>query len=78
MKQDSQPNRILRLPETLKRVGLSRSAVYAAIKAKTFVRQVPLGARAVGFLESEVEAWVAARVAARDERVARGSFVEVR
>ena len=58
--------RILRLLETESRTGLKRSAIYEAMATGDFPRQVPLGARAVGWLESEVEAWLAARVAERD------------
>ena len=53
---------ILRLPEVRNRVGLSRSAIYLAISRAEFPRPVQLGARAVGWLESEVEDWIGERV----------------
>ncbi len=53
---------ILRLPEVRSRVGLSRSAIYLAISRAEFPRPVQLGARAVGWLESEVEDWIGERV----------------
>lgn len=53
---------ILRLPEVKNRVGLSRSAIYLAISRAEFPRPVQLGARAVGWLESEVEDWIGERV----------------
>jgi len=54
--------RILRLPEVINRVGLRRASIYAAISAGTFPRQVPLGARAVGWIENDIEAWLEARI----------------
>lgn len=53
---------VLRLPQLLKKVGLSRSAIYAAISEQRFPPPVRLGIRAVGWLEEEVEAWVLQQV----------------
>ena len=50
--------RILRLSQVLDRVGLSRSTLYERIKKGTFPRQITLGARAVGWLEHEIDAWL--------------------
>lgn len=55
-------NSILRLPQVKIRVGLSRSSIYLAISQGNFPRPVNLGARAVGWLESEIEAWLSQRV----------------
>jgi len=52
---------ILRLHEIKKRTALSRSAMYAAMARGDFPRQIQLSARAVGWLESEINAWIAAR-----------------
>lgn len=57
---------ILRLKKVLEQTGLCRTSVYKAIKDGTFPRQVPLGGRAVGWLASEVEAWIRANVAKRN------------
>jgi prophage regulatory protein len=40
------------------KVGLSRSSIYVAIAEKRFPQPVHLGARAVGWLESEVDEWL--------------------
>lgn len=53
---------ILRLPQVKIRVGLSRSSIYLAVSQGKFPRPVSLGARAVGWLESEVDAWLFQRV----------------
>jgi prophage regulatory protein len=55
---------ILRVPQTVARTGLSRSSLYAFIKAGKFPPPISLGARAVGFLSSEVDEWIEARTKA--------------
>ena len=42
-------------------VQLSRSTIYAAVKAGTFPAPVRIGARAVAWRISEVEQWLEAR-----------------
>jgi prophage regulatory protein len=56
--------RILRLPEVTARTGLGRSTLYARIQAGEFPPPVSLGARAVGWPEADVAAWIDARIAA--------------
>jgi prophage regulatory protein len=51
-------NTILRLPQVKQRTGLSRSTIYARIKAGLFKSPISLGARAVGWLESDVEEFI--------------------
>ena len=55
---------ILRLPQVLARTGLSRSTIYAKVSTGEFPEPISLGARAVGWLADEVEAWLVARVEA--------------
>lgn len=57
---------ILRRPEVEARTGLACSTIYDGIKAGTFPAPIQLGPKAVGWVESEINAWLAARVAARD------------
>ena len=54
--------RILQLPEVINRVGLKWAAIYLYIERGNFPRQISLGARAVGWVEHEIDAWVAARI----------------
>ncbi len=56
------PRKILRLPNVLDRTGLSRSTVYLRVTEGRFPRPVSLGARAVGWIETEVEEWIARRI----------------
>ena len=59
--------RLIRLPEVLRKTGLSRSRLYAD---ETFPRRVPLGARGVAWVETEVDEWIRERVESRDhERI---------
>jgi prophage regulatory protein len=58
--------RLLRFPDLSDRVGLRHSAIYDAIRKGTFPKPVSLGRKAVAWLESEVDAWINARIAERD------------
>lgn len=62
------PARLIRRPEVLARVGLSSSTLYEMIAAGDFPEPIPIGRQAVGFLESEVEAWIKNRIEQRDSR----------
>lgn len=53
---------ILRRPQVEQRTGLSRSTLYQYIKDGDFPKPVRLGLRAVGWLESDISDWIAARV----------------
>lgn len=62
---------ILRRKQVEARTGLCRSSIYARLRhnAKrpgdydpTFPKPVSVGAKAVGWLEHEVEAWIAAQI----------------
>ena len=59
------PSRLLRLSEVIERVGLGKSAIYARIRAKSFPRHVDLGGVSV-WVESEIDGWIAARIAERN------------
>jgi prophage regulatory protein len=52
----------LRRKQVETRTGLSRSTIYQYIKDGAFPKPVPLGPRAVGWLEADVSDWIAARV----------------
>lgn len=62
---------ILRRKQVEARTGLSRSTIYAKLWRNpkrpgnydpTFPKPISLGPKAVGWIESEVEAWLAAQV----------------
>lgn len=56
--------RFLRLHEVKHQVGLGRSAIYQKIKAGDFPAAYSLGARAVGWLSEDIEAWIDSRIQA--------------
>lgn len=53
---------ILRLPAVKARTGLSRSSIYLRVADGSFPRPISLGARAVGWVESEIEGWIARKI----------------
>jgi prophage regulatory protein len=55
---------IIRLRDVMKLTGLKRSSLYSAIQKADFPKQVSIGARSVGWISTEVEAWVGKRIAA--------------
>ena len=56
--------RFLRLQNVKAKVGYGRSAIYEKIKTGEFPKPYPLGARAVGWLADDIEAWIEARIRA--------------
>jgi prophage regulatory protein len=58
----SSSHRILRLPDVMSRVGLRRASIYQHITKGSFPKPISLGARAVGWLESDIDGWIAARI----------------
>jgi len=59
--------RIMRLKEVIEFTGLGRSTIYRFIAEGQFPKPVPLGGRAVGWLDSEIEDWLMDKVARRDD-----------
>ena len=59
--------RFISMSEVLDRICLSKTHLYRKINSGNFPRPVPLGPQKVAFLESEVEAWMAARLHAREQ-----------
>lgn len=53
---------ILRLPDVKERTGLSRSSIYLRIANGEFPRAISLGGRAVGWLEQDVDRWLAEKI----------------
>jgi prophage regulatory protein len=58
--------RILRLPAVEAKTGLKHSSIYEGIKNGTFPPPVPLGPKAVGWVEPELDDWILSRIAIRD------------
>ena len=62
-------NKILKLADVIETTGKCRSSVYQHISEGTFPKQINLGPRAVGWLESEIQSWLDSRIQKRDEGV---------
>lgn len=60
--------RFLRLPEVIHQCGLSRSTLYDLIARNAFPAQVSLGGKNVAWLQSEITAWMAERIAHRNRK----------
>ena len=65
------PIKILRRKQVEARIGLSRSAIYSRFRPNpkrptdydpTFPKPIPIGAKAVGWIEAEIDAWLTAQV----------------
>lgn len=54
-------DRIIRRPEVQAMTGLSRTGIWRAVQAGDLPAPVKLGARAVGWKLSEVQAWIESR-----------------
>jgi prophage regulatory protein len=63
--------RILRQRQVCEKVGYSTMHIYRLEKAGKFPRRVRLGPNSVGFVAEEVDAWIEARIAERDEAMER-------
>ncbi|WP_071784496.1 helix-turn-helix transcriptional regulator [Serratia fonticola] len=60
----TQAMKILRLPDVVKKIGIARATIYDWINPKsprfdpTFPRQILLGKKSVGWLESDLDQWL--------------------
>ena len=54
---------VLRLPDVKSQTGLSRSTIYQRLTEGLFPKQINLGGRVVGWLESDIEEWIRQRLA---------------
>ena len=66
--------KILRLPEVKKQTGQGRSTIYAGVAAGTCPSPIQIGARSVGWLESEVVNWISARIQASRKGVSNAAL----
>ena len=64
------PGRFISVKETIRKVCLSKTELYDRLRAGTFPQPVSLGPRKVVFFESDIDAWMQARMEERDISVA--------
>jgi prophage regulatory protein len=60
---------ILRLNDVTKKVGLGKTSLYTLIKDNDFPLQVRLSAKASGWLEHEIDEWIATRARSRTDKL---------
>jgi prophage regulatory protein len=58
----SHPIQIMRLPQVCQRTGLCRSTIYQLEAERRFPSRIKIGLRAVGWIEQEVQEWLAQRL----------------
>lgn len=56
----------LRLPEVKTATGLARTTIYRLMDEGKFPKAIKLAARSVAWCSSEIEAWMAGRIALRE------------
>jgi prophage regulatory protein len=57
--------KVLSMSAVREACSLGRTSIYAGVAESTFPKPIKLTARRVGWLASEVEAWIAARASER-------------
>lgn len=62
--------KLLRKTEVIKATGLCGSMIYRLMKEQKFPKSVPITPGRVGWVDSEVEAWITAKIADRDSKAA--------
>ena len=60
---------LLRMPEVIQRTGLSRSTIYALVAEGKFPRQIKVSENTAAWLGHEIEAYLIARIAERDQEI---------
>ncbi len=55
-------NRIIRLPEVIKMVGLSQTTIWRLQQENTFPKSVKISSRACGWSLNEINQWINARL----------------
>ena len=62
MSETPKKERLLRLADVKERTVLSRSSIYLSISKGNFPQNINLSSRSVGWLESEIDAWIQTRI----------------
>jgi len=65
MKEKKMNSRIIRKQELFSKVGMSDVQIWRWEKKGLFPKRISLGGRSVGWLESEIDAWLEKRAAER-------------
>lgn len=60
---EGKPQRFLRLTDVQGRIPYSRSTIYQLVAQGKFPKPISLGDRAVAWVESDIDKWMADRIA---------------
>jgi prophage regulatory protein len=63
-------NRFISIKNVVEKICLSKTELYDRLRAGTFPKPIALGPKKVVFLESDVDAWMQARIEEGDSTVA--------
>ena len=58
---NNQNTRLIRLPEVMNRTGYGKAWIYRLING-LFPQPIKIGSRAIAFVESEVDEWIASAI----------------
>jgi len=58
---------ILKIQDVVHKCNLSKATIYKKAKEGTFPKQIKLSERSSGWLESEINDWIASKVSDRDQ-----------
>lgn len=72
------PERLLRLPEVMERVGLRRTAIYQRMREGRFPASRSLGPRCTVWVESEIDNWVQSVISGSLPAHQKWTILEVR
>lgn len=59
--------KVIRFDQVMAKTGLRHSALYNLMAQGSFPKPLPLGPKARGWLEAEVDQWISDRLAERDQ-----------
>ena len=60
--------RVIRLPEVMRQIGLSKSEIHALMTRGLFPQSIKIGPRATGWFEDEVQHYLATRPRSGNDR----------
>ena len=60
------PERFISIKEVVKKIGISRTQVWFITKEGQFPQLVQISPKRKAYVESEIEAWMLEKIAARD------------
>ncbi|TNC61327.1 helix-turn-helix transcriptional regulator [Rubellimicrobium roseum] len=67
------PVNLVRLPDVRARTGLATSTIYELISRGAFPRPIRISTRAVAWIETDLDSWLAERMTERDQTAKRNS-----